>query len=66
LVIEAGLEVVRACRKAGKACGNQIVDPDPARIEEFFGRDYSFAVMASDIFILWKWAERMRGLMGRV
>ncbi len=65
LVVEAGLEVVKACRKAGKACGNQIVDPDARSLKEFFDRDYSFAVLASDVFVLWKWAERMRELTGR-
>jgi 2-dehydro-3-deoxyglucarate aldolase len=64
-VVEAGLAVVEACRKAGKSCGNQIVEPDEAAIREFFGRDYTFAVLASDIFALWKWSERMRSLMGR-
>ncbi len=60
-VIEAGQRVVEACQKLNKSCGTQVVDPNQENIREAFDRGYSFTVLASDVFILWKWAERMRG-----
>lgn len=59
LVREAGAKVVDACRRAGKACGTQVVDPDAENVERAFDEGFTFVVMASDVFLLWKWAERM-------
>lgn len=62
-VREAGVAVVEACRRAGKACGTQIVDPDEASVAAAFDEGYTFVVLSSDVFLLWKWAERMRGVV---
>lgn len=65
-VDEACSRVVEACRRHGKACGTQIIEPDEGNVREAFQSGYSFVVLASDVFILWKWSERMRKLVSAV
>lgn len=62
-VIEAGLRVVSAAKKFSKACGTQIIEPDQERIQKAFNQDYTFTILSSDVFLLWKWSERMQGLV---
>jgi 2-keto-3-deoxy-L-rhamnonate aldolase RhmA len=66
LVAEACKEVIAACAKSGKACGTQIIEPDVKNIKEAFAAGYTFVVLASDIFILWKWAERIRDFIEQI
>jgi len=65
-VVEACAHVIEACRRQGKACGTQIIEPTEERVAGAFEEGYTFVVLASDVFILWKWAERMRRLIGAV
>lgn len=58
-VVEAGLKVVKAAKAKGKACGNQIIEPNAAKIREAHSQGYTFNVLSSDVFILWKWAARV-------
>lgn len=60
LVIEACKKVMAACKRLGKACGTQIIEPNMKNMEEAFAMGYTFVVLASDVFILWKWAERIK------
>jgi 2-keto-3-deoxy-L-rhamnonate aldolase RhmA len=62
-VVEASRKVIEACARAGKACGTQIIDPDERTLAEAFEQGFTFVVLASDIFILWKWAERMKAFI---
>lgn len=62
-VTAACRRVIERCRRLGKACGTQVVEPTPERVEAAFREGYTFVVLASDVFILWKWAERMRALI---
>ena len=62
-VTRACKSVVEACRKAGKACGTQIVDPDEASVQKAFDAGYTFIVLSSDVFLLWKWSERMKNII---
>lgn len=55
--------VVRACGRAGKACGTHLVEPTEAGVREALARGYSFVVLSSDVFLLWKWAERTREMV---
>ena len=64
-VTQACARVLQACRQRGKACGTQVVDPMPERVAAALAAGYTFAVLASDVFILWKWGERMRQIIGR-
>ncbi len=58
-VQEACARVILACRKQGKACGTQVVEPTPARVKAALRRGYTFVMLGSDVFILWKWSEAM-------
>jgi 2-keto-3-deoxy-L-rhamnonate aldolase RhmA len=59
LVVEAGKKVMEACVKHGKSCGTQDTDPSQKTITEIFESGFTFVVLGSDIFLMWKWAERM-------
>ena len=61
-VAEACARVVDACRRRRKACGTQDIEPTPESVSAAFELGYTFVVLASDVFILWKWSERMRRL----
>ena len=62
-VTEACRKVIAACRRAQRGCGTQAVDPTPENVNEAFEMGYTFVVLASDVFTLWKWSERMQSLM---
>lgn len=65
-VREACAEVIETCRKFGKACGTQIVDPTRESVAEHLRQGYTFAVLSSDVFLLWKWSQRMRELIHEI
>jgi 2-keto-3-deoxy-L-rhamnonate aldolase RhmA len=56
----AGQLVVDACKKYGKACGTHDIDPTSERVQLAIESGYTFVVLASDVFILWKWGEKMK------
>ena len=62
-VTQACARVVEACRRYGKACGTQLVEPTGASVNRAIEQGYTFLVLASDVFLLWKWSERMRALI---
>ena len=62
-VLKAGQLVVNACEKYGKACGTQDIDPTPESVKSSLDSGYTFVVLASDVFIFWKWSERMQKLI---
>ena len=61
-VTTAAARVIEACRRRGKACGTHLIEPTDARVRAAFREGYTFVVLASDVFVLWKWADRMRAL----
>ena len=63
LVIEASKKVIAACEKFGKSCGTQVSDSTPESVEFLFDLGYTYAILGSDLFVLWKWAEKMQGLI---
>lgn len=65
LVQEAGKHVIKSCKKFGKPCGTQDIDPTEESVRQALENGYTFVVLASDIFILWKWGERMQKLVCR-
>lgn len=62
-VIEASKTVINACRAHEKSCGTQIVDATPANAQALFDLGYTYAILSSDLFVLWKWAHSMQGLI---
>ena len=55
---QAASRVLESAKAKGRGCGSQLVDFDPAAIRAKLGEGYSFIVLASDIFLLWRWTER--------
>lgn len=62
-VKEASNAVIQASKKYGKACGTQHNSPNNNSIEEAFESGFTFVVLASDLFILWKWSEEISGII---
>lgn len=62
-VRDASRRVVEAARRAGKSCCTQIADVTPDRVRDAFDQGFTFTILGSDLFVLWKWAEDMRGVM---
>lgn len=65
-VRDACARVVEACRRQGKACGTQIVEPTKENVREAFDSGFTFVVLASDVFVLWKWSASMRDLIAQL
>ena len=38
----------------------QDIDPTSERVKAAIEAGYTFVVLASDVFILWKWGEKMQ------
>lgn len=63
LVLEASCKVIEACERFGKSCGTQVADATPQSIQALFDLGHTYAILGSDLFVLWKWAEQMQGVM---
>ncbi len=61
-VKEACSKILRACEKYKKGCGTHIIEPTQKNIVEAFSEGYTMTALASDIFLLWKWAASMKEL----
>ncbi|MBM3132923.1 MAG: 4-hydroxy-2-oxovalerate aldolase [Chloroflexi bacterium] len=62
-VTDACKRIVEACARRGKSCGTQMIEPDGQNLSASFALGYTFIVLSSDIFLLWKWSERMGALV---
>ena len=62
-VIEASKKVITACEKYSKSCGTQIADPNEKNIKDLFDLGYTYVILGSDLFVLWKWSEQMKKLI---
>jgi 2-dehydro-3-deoxyglucarate aldolase len=63
LVIEASRKVIESCNRHGKSCGTQVADTDTANVNALFQLGYNYAILGSDLFVLWKWATQMRDMI---
>lgn len=63
LVIEASRKVIAACERFGKSCGTQVADTTPQSVQQSFDLGYTYAILGSDLFVLWKWAEGVQTLI---
>lgn len=59
-VLKACDTVIEACYKFKKSIGTQDPDPTEKTIPNYLSRGYNFLVLSSDIFLMWRWCERMR------
>lgn len=66
IVKTACKKVVAAAKQKGKACGTQLVEPDVQNTALAFEEGFTFVVLSSDLFAMWKWGERMRVVTQRV
>jgi 2-keto-3-deoxy-L-rhamnonate aldolase RhmA len=62
-VVEASRKVILACEKAGISCGTQLADVNEAGINRMFDLGYTYSILGSDLFVLWKWAAEMKALI---
>ena len=62
-VIEASKKVISSCKKHGKSCGTQIAHPNPKSVKALFDLGYTYAILGSDLFVLWNWAEEMKNII---
>lgn len=65
-VQEAASHVIEMAKKYGKGCGTQATDPDQSNVAQAFETGYTFCVLSSDIFLLWKWGEKMNHLLKEI
>ena len=65
-VIKASKKVIKACEKYQKSCGTQVSDTTEKAIEGLFDLGYTFAILGSDLFVLWRWAEQMKTIMKKL
>lgn len=65
-VIEASRRVIKACEKFNKSCGTQVSQTTEIDIQSLFDLGYTFAILGSDLFVLWRWAEEMKTIMGKL
>lgn len=66
VIVEATGKVIELCRRLGKGCGTQVIEPSVDSIGAAVDAGYTFVVLASDIFILWKWSERIQGILAEL
>ena len=66
LVIEASRKVIAACERHGKSCGTQVADATPDTVKALFDLGYNYAILGSDLFVLWKWAVQMQEMMKKM
>lgn len=62
-VRDAAKRVVEAAARAGKSCCTQIADVNAEAVQSAFDQGYTFLILGSDLFVLWKWAETMQSVI---
>jgi 2-dehydro-3-deoxyglucarate aldolase len=65
-VKEACQRVIEACKSAGVACGTQITEPSIEAVQGKLRDGFTFIILSSDIFLLWKWTSDMRKIVDAV
>lgn len=63
-VREAAKKIIEAAKRHNKSCCTQIADVTVERVQDAFDQGFTFVILGSDLFILWKWAEQMRDIIG--
>ena len=55
--------VFEMLHRRGKSCGTQLAHTTPDGVQALFDLGYTYAILGSDLFVLWKWAAQMRDMM---
>ena len=63
-VIKASKKVIEACEKYKKSCGTQISETTENATKSLFELGYTYAILGSDLFVLWRWSEEMKKIIG--
>jgi 2-dehydro-3-deoxyglucarate aldolase len=58
-VVKACDAIIRACKRHGISCGMHAVYPDLNEVRRHFDQGFTFLVLGSDIFHLWKRSEEV-------
>lgn len=66
LVLKACDKVIEASARHKKSCGTQVTEPSEESVRVAIDSGYTFVVLSSDIFLIWKWSEQMRHLTNRL
>lgn len=62
-VREAAKKVVEAAKRHNKSCCTQVADVSAQAVRDVFEQGYTFVILGSDLFVLWKWAENTRSVL---
>ncbi len=62
-VISASKKVIDACKKFKKSCGTQIAEVSSNKIQASIDLGFTFIILSSDLFVLWKWSENTKKLI---
>lgn len=65
-VVQACKKVILASKKSGKSCGIHLVEPSLNIVQHAFSDGYTFVVLGSDVFLLWKWSASMKDLIEKI
>ena len=56
--MKAQEKIISICREMKVSCGIQINDVSEELVTEKVRMGFNFIILASDLFILWKWTEK--------
>ncbi len=59
-VQDACIKALQMAHVAQKSCGTQLIEPNAENMKASFDHGYDFVILASDVFLLWKWSEAMK------
>jgi 2-dehydro-3-deoxyglucarate aldolase len=63
LVLDDSRTVIAAGARLGISGGTQVADASTESVAALFNMGYTYAILGSDLFVLWKWSEQMRDLI---
>jgi 2-dehydro-3-deoxyglucarate aldolase len=55
--------ILNICNNLKISCGIQINDVSPKIVETKINMGFNFIILASDLFILWKWTEKAQSII---
>ena len=62
-VIEATQKVIEVCNEYKVSCGTQIAEVNQSSVDNLFNQGYTYAILGSDLFLLWRAAQKMQDLI---